>query len=88
MASDLYAVPLAEWTSILNINTVSPYAAAQEAVAGFRELPGDVLKTFIYTGNAAAHILSPIATTLTVGKVATANLIQNSAAAYEKEGFR
>jgi hypothetical protein len=33
------------------VNTLSAYAAAQEAVKGFDKLPENVKKTFIFTGN-------------------------------------
>ena len=85
---DPLSVPLPEWISSLNINIVSLYAAAQEAVKGFRELPEETLKTFIFTGNCCPHVTLPVITSLSVGKTATANLIQNATAAYKEEGFR
>jgi len=49
--SDPLSAPLQNFQKDLTINTVSAYAAAQAAVTGFSELPRDVKKTFIYTGN-------------------------------------
>jgi hypothetical protein len=45
------SAPLEHFEKDLAINTVSAYAAAQGAVAGFKKLPHDTKKTFIYTGN-------------------------------------
>jgi hypothetical protein len=42
----------------LSINTISVYAAAQEAVKGFEKLPKDVKKTFIFTGNKGNTVVS------------------------------
>ena len=51
MPSDPVSAPLQDFQKDLAINTVSAYAAVQAAVRGFGELPSDVKKTFIYTGN-------------------------------------
>lgn len=48
----------------------------------------DVQKTFIYTGNCSTHVAVPVATSLGVGKRASAMMIENASKAYEGEGFR
>ncbi|KAJ6084684.1 regulator of G protein signaling domain protein [Penicillium canescens] len=45
------SIPAESVTADLNINTVSPYVAAQQAVQAWEGLPQDARKTFIYTGN-------------------------------------
>jgi hypothetical protein len=64
------SAPLQDFQRDLAINSVSAYAAAQAAVAGFNKLPKDVKKTFIYTGNngntlvGRGHVFEKIATCL------------------------
>ncbi|RYN87525.1 hypothetical protein AA0120_g7248 [Alternaria tenuissima] len=64
------SAPLQDFQKDLAINSVSAYAAAQAAVAGFNKLPKDVKKTFIYTGNngntlaGRGHVFEKIATCL------------------------
>ena len=67
---------------------MSGYAAAQEAVAGFRQLPENTLKTFLFTGNVQLHTAITIAMHLGVSKRAAAYMIECAALVYEKEGFR
>src|SRR5438034_361023 len=45
------SAPVAGLLSDLNVNTISAYVAAQEALKGFEELPNEARKAFIYTGN-------------------------------------
>lgn len=45
-------------------------------------------KTFIYTGNCSTHVAVPVATSLGVGKRASAMMIENASKAYGGEGFR
>jgi NAD(P)-dependent dehydrogenase (short-subunit alcohol dehydrogenase family) len=59
----------------LAVNTISPYVAAQQAVKGFATLPGDIKKTFIYTGNGLNETVLPVPMMLTLG-------IGKSASAY------
>jgi hypothetical protein len=64
------SAPLQDFQKDLAINSVSAYAPAQAAVAGFNKLPKDVKKTFIYTGNngnalvGRGHVFTKIATCL------------------------
>jgi hypothetical protein len=50
--NDPLSAPFENVQKDLAINTVSAYAAAQEAVKGFEKLPRDVKKTYAFTGNA------------------------------------
>lgn len=75
-------------TANLNVSVVSAYAALQEFVTSIRNLSKDVFKTFIYTGNSLNIVPLPIIVHTGVGKAGAANLIEGSALAYQKEGFR
>jgi len=58
----------------LNVNVVSAYVAAQQAVIGWETLPKEVEKTFIYTGNITnvSILPMPMMMNLGVGKAASA----------------
>lgn len=71
------STPLKDLSSSLAVNFTSVYAAAQVAVAGFKSLPADVIKSFIYTGNRLNIEPMPTLFDLGVGKVASAHLIQS-----------
>lgn len=88
MNQDPFATPLEEFTAGTNINLLSPYAAIQQAVKGFRELEKGVLKTFICTGNASPHVIVPALMNLGVGKVGMAYMVEAASIAYKDEGFR
>ncbi|KAJ5892949.1 short-chain dehydrogenase [Penicillium tannophilum] len=85
---DPLATPLAEFSHGLNINTASVYAAAQEAVKGFAELPAEASRTFIYTGNMLNTKVFPPLFNLGVGKAATSHIIEYLAASYPFRGFK
>jgi NAD(P)-dependent dehydrogenase (short-subunit alcohol dehydrogenase family) len=74
----------------INVNTVSPYTAAQEAVRGFETLAKDAKKTFIYTGNMLNTAILPVPGVLTlgVGKSASAYWIGTADALYRERGYR
>jgi hypothetical protein len=72
----------------MNINIISAYAAAQEAVSGFRTLLAETLKTFIFTGNCLNKAVMPILLPFRMSKVAGAHMIAAAVAGYENEGFR
>jgi hypothetical protein len=89
-ADDPLAPSLSDFRSDIHINFVSLLAAAKEAVRGFKTLPASVPKVFFYTGNKLnePNFAMPALMSLTVGKVAGAYLIRDSAGAYAKEGIR
>jgi hypothetical protein len=76
--------------SDLNINTISPYVAAQEAVSGWESLPDETKKTFICTGNMlnVQPLPSPILMTLGIGKSASASWVGLADTLYASKGFR
>ena len=86
---DPLSLELAAFNKDFNVNTVSAFVAAQQAVAGFAELPDSAAKTFIYTGNIlnTGITIAPLLD-LGVGKAATAHIIQSAAAAYQDRGYK
>ncbi|RYN68261.1 hypothetical protein AA0117_g11246 [Alternaria alternata] len=74
------SAPLQDFQKDLAINSVSAYAAAQAAVAGFSKLPKDVKKTFIYTGNNGNTLVTPMFLMLGIGKTSAWYMIQTLAA--------
>ena len=86
----LFSIPAAALNANLAVNTVSAYAAAQEAVKGFASLPEGSNPVFIYTGNAQNNLPlpMPLMFTLGVGKAASAHWIAVADALYSKKGYR
>lgn len=74
----------------LNVNTISPYVAAQQAVSGWETLPKETKKTFIYTGNIlnVSIVPMPMMVDLGMGKSASAYWIGVADATYSARGFR
>jgi hypothetical protein len=85
---DVLSVPIDVFASDLAINTISPYAAAQEAVKGFAELPSTASKTFIQIGNVLNRTVMPSLITLGVGKSAAAHMIACCAESYQAKGYQ
>lgn len=90
-AESVLSVPLNEFMYDLNVNTVSPYLAAQQAIQAWDA--GDApegKKTFIYTGNALNTLVAPnpIFLDLGVGKSGSAYWIGTAAALYEVKGYK
>ena len=86
--NDPLSLQLTDFSRDLNVNTVSPFVAAQQAVAGFAQLPATASKTFIYTGNILNTAIIPPLLDLGVGKSATAHIIRSAAAAYKDRGYK
>ncbi|KAJ8098114.1 hypothetical protein POJ06DRAFT_200426 [Lipomyces tetrasporus] len=76
--------------SDLNVNTVSPYVAAQQALRGWETLSQETKKTFIYTGNImnVSVVPMPLFLNLGIGKSASAFWIGLADASYSAQGFR
>jgi hypothetical protein len=72
----------------LRVNTVSLYAVAQLAIAGWSGLEPSIPKILIYTGNPLPWINMPPLVSLALGKSASATIIQSLAATYGKNGKR
>lgn len=72
------------------VNTVTPYVAAHEAVKAWGELPGEVKKSFIYTGNITnvSIIPWPLMVNAGMGKAAAAYWIGTADAAYAGMGYK
>lgn len=84
------SVPAESVSKDLNVNVVSAYVAAQQAIAGFETLPKEVKKSFIYTGNIlnVSIVPVPLMLNLGMGKAASAFWIGLADAAYAGKGFR
>ncbi|KAJ8106076.1 hypothetical protein ONZ43_g7184 [Nemania bipapillata] len=90
VADSLFTIPVENVTSDLNVNTVSPYVAAQQAVAGWETLPSETKKSFIYTGNILNVNVMPVPayTNLGMGKAASAFWISVADGTYSAKGYR
>ncbi|KAH8725389.1 hypothetical protein GQ44DRAFT_681122 [Phaeosphaeriaceae sp. PMI808] len=84
-----FSLSLEDFTSDLNINTTSTFAAAKEATKGFEQLPESASRTFIYTGNILNNdiTIAPLMS-LGVGKSATAHMIHSASKTYADRGFK
>ncbi|KAL4779076.1 hypothetical protein BJX76DRAFT_102806 [Aspergillus varians] len=89
-ADSALSIPVENFTSDLNVNTVSPYAAAQLAIQGWETLPAETKKTFIYTGNGLNQIIHPVPAMLTLGtgKSAAAYWLGLADRSYAGRGYR
>ncbi|BCS29502.1 uncharacterized protein APUU_71072A [Aspergillus puulaauensis] len=89
-ANSVLSVPVDSFTTDLNINTVTPYVAAQEAVKEWESLPADAKKSFIYTGNILNVKIPPVPVFLNlgVGKSASAYWIGSADTLYSERGYR
>ncbi|KII90371.1 hypothetical protein PLICRDRAFT_106376 [Plicaturopsis crispa FD-325 SS-3] len=76
-------LPISNFSATLNVNIVSPYAAAQAALS--YHIPGAPL-TFIFTGNALNTLVLPSLLALGVGKSGTLHWIKGAAKSYEAQG--
>ncbi|KAE8448299.1 hypothetical protein EG329_009543 [Mollisiaceae sp. DMI_Dod_QoI] len=76
--------------SDLNVNTISPYVAAQQAVNGWETLPKETKKSFIYTGNVmnVSIVPMPLMLDLGMGKSASAFWIGVADTTYSARKFR
>ncbi|KAI1170582.1 NAD(P)-binding protein [Nemania sp. FL0916] len=84
------SIPVSSVISDLNVNTVSPYAAAQQALSAWEGLPAGTKKTFIYTGNILNQVVLPVPITQNqgMGKAAAAYWIGLADAMYAAKGCR
>ncbi|KIW10488.1 hypothetical protein PV08_11452 [Exophiala spinifera] len=87
---NIFSIPVETVTKDLNINTVSPWVAAQQAVSAWATLPKGTKKTFIYTGNGlnTTVIPVPLMVDLGVGKSASAYWLGTADALYSSQGIR
>lgn len=84
------SVPVENVVLDLNVNTISPYVAAQQAVKGWETLPKETKKTFIYTGNNMSRdiVPMPMMLNLSIGKSASSAWIGLVDTLYSARGFR
>ncbi|KAK7757474.1 hypothetical protein SLS62_000489 [Diatrype stigma] len=84
------SIPVESVAADLNVNTVSPYAAAQLAVRGWETLPAETKKSFIYTGNIlnVSVLPMPLFLNLGMGKSASSFWVGVADATYADRGFR
>lgn len=88
--SSVLSVSAEAVTKDLNVNVVSPYVAAQQAITAWEFLPQDTKKTFIYTGNAMNELIVPMPPMLDLGmgKSASAFWVGLADALYKAKGYR
>lgn len=86
----LFSIPAESIAADLNVNTVSAYAAAQEAVKGWVDLPEDTKKLFIFTGNMQNVVVvpMPLMLNLGIGKSASAYWVATADTLYSGHGYR
>ncbi|KAH8587465.1 hypothetical protein B0O99DRAFT_526755, partial [Bisporella sp. PMI_857] len=74
----------------LDVGTISPYVAAQQAVTGWEMLPKETRKTSMYTGNIMniSIMPMPLVLDLGIGKSASALWIGLADTTYSARGFR
>lgn len=85
----MFELPVQSVIADLNVNSVSAYVAAQEAVKGWKSM-GKETKVFIYTGNMMNQIILPMPamTTLGMGKSASAYWIGAADTLHSSLGYR
>ncbi|KAF7562828.1 hypothetical protein G7046_g1327 [Stylonectria norvegica] len=88
--SSVLSIPAARVLVDLNVNTISPYVAAQEAIKGWATLPKDAKVAFIYTGNILNTWVWPLPMMLDLGmgKSASAYWLGAADALYASKGYR
>jgi hypothetical protein len=67
---------------------VSAYAAMKASIEGFRTLPTDAKKVFIYTGNGLNVHSMPLLFDLGTTKAAAAHMVRDLSGAYANEGMK
>lgn len=84
------SIPVESVISDLDINTITPYVAAQQALSGWETLPKETKKTFIYTGNISNTAIVPMPMMMNVGmgKSASAFWVGLADTLYSSRGFR
>jgi hypothetical protein len=86
----IFSISAESVTLDLNVNNISPYVTAQQAVSGWETLPEETKKTFIYKGNImnVSIISMPLMLDLGMDKSASAFWIGLADATYSARGFR
>ncbi|CCT73881.1 uncharacterized protein FFUJ_09292 [Fusarium fujikuroi IMI 58289] len=87
-ADDPLSVSYTDFTNNTAINIHSAFIAAQQAVAGFAQLPESAARTFIYTGNILNVTILPKFLDAGVGKSGAAHMMWAAADAYKSKGYK
>lgn len=89
-SDDMFSIAATTLAHDLEVNTLSAFVAAQEAVSRWRALTSDTKKTFIYTGNIMNSKALPLAATITlgIGKSASSFWISLADALHSAAGYR
>ena len=87
-ADDPFALSLADFHRDTTINVFSAFVAAQQAVAGFAQLPDSAARTFIYTGNVLNVAILPRFIAQGIGKSGAAHMIWAASDAYKDRGYK
>jgi NAD(P)-dependent dehydrogenase (short-subunit alcohol dehydrogenase family) len=88
--NNLFSNSAENLVSDFNVNVLSAYIAAQQAVRGWATLPQEVKRTFIYTGNIMNTTIIPMAAAvnLGIGKSASSYWIGLADTLYQAQGSR
>lgn len=84
----LSALSISQIELEMAVNCTSAIVAAQQAVVGFKQLPPDASRTFIYTGNKLHLATLEQVPLFNVGKSAAASLIHTASKSYRDAGFK
>ncbi|KAH7158336.1 hypothetical protein DER46DRAFT_626869 [Fusarium sp. MPI-SDFR-AT-0072] len=87
-ADDPLSVSYTDFSNNTAINIHSAFIAAQQAVAGFAQLPDTAARTFIYTGNILNVTVLPKFLDAGVGKSGAAHMMWAAADAYKNKGYK
>ncbi|KAF5002846.1 hypothetical protein FDECE_10508 [Fusarium decemcellulare] len=87
---DMFSLSQESLTHDININTLGPFIAAQQAVDGWKKLPEGTKKTFIYIGNKMniQPVPVPATATLGIGKSASSFWINLADTLSRSKGIR
>ena len=80
--------PVSELIEDTHTNIFSAYEAAQSAVESFAQLPQEMSKTFIYTGNKQPWLIIPPMLTSGIGKAGAAHLIHYLSEELKGKGYK
>lgn len=82
-------IPAAALENDMRVNTISFYAVASAAIAGWQALSSASSRpALIFTGNPLPWVHMPWLLSLGIGKAASASLVSHLVAAYGPKGFR
>jgi hypothetical protein len=89
-ADDPLQITLEEFHKDFAVNTDGLLVATKRAVKGFEQMPSDVLKTLIFTGNITNESSNVIPALISqgLGKAASANLLATVSKSYAPKGYR